>query len=844
MRWTDPSSKHKETALRLAADAEDGDKLGALYALLDFDTRLAGPPDNTFQCALEDGKINVVNAFFKYEKLREQFATSKNVVQAMGRVKKGSLKQKKQEPGRLKKRPTNLESDNDSYQQIVRSLIGCTTTFDEQVVEKIIELDLEEAWEKLPVDMKKHETPKTRGLLHLAVRHQNLGFVEKFLRLYPNSVTFQADLPAAERGSAQRESCYPLWHNNKAIVNSEVKDRNTEDSPDKIKIRNAIVTATIKGVGKMQRLSEIFQDSNEVVNELCFDLSRFNSKVYPISDFVHSLINHRENPGLLSYEHTLKYADFPALDLGPDKETPGNSVRVEHKEVFGILDWLRDKGVYEIIELIVPDRLVNPHNEVEIAKYVKDFKVENLNWRILDMSISVFQDEETKERIEYLHLYSSGKRAVISHWLSNEGVASLKNLKTLDIYVIQELMTRQECYDTLAYIRREFKKAKSAQDIDINITAQPWNPTHERLADLEEIAERAFPKLSRFIRSYCKHTEDYDTGKRPFRPIKVAIIDNGILSIAPGSEVLWGGSKTYQRSDNYSGSSETQYIKQESPDDSKSDGKFSDLKGHRGNQKTLWSRVKGGKSFVDEGSRVGPWLFASDPHGTQMANIICAIDPLCELYVAKVTEGRYGVTPSRVARAIRWAILQKVDIISMSFATLDNNPDLERACNDADAAGIVMLCSTHDEGAKIKDAYPASFPSTISITACDEFGSPLRNSQQKYDYGILGQDVAAGVVPFLESDDRISGSSVATAIAAGLSSLILSCDRIAHPDGTYEVSPRKAIVKHHLRQMLATDDQYILLEKFGRIDLKLKDGLNIVAEEIINNVFKKATYNT
>lgn len=68
-------------------------------------------------------------------------------------------------------------------------------------------------------------------------------------------------------------------------------------------------------------------------------------------------------------------------------------------------------------------------------------------------------------------------------------------------------------------------------------------------------------------------------------------------------------------------------------------------------QRTLWSRIKLGRSFVDDDHQLSPWLFASDPHGTQLANIICAIDPACELYVAKVTDGRDGIRPHRVARA-------------------------------------------------------------------------------------------------------------------------------------------------------------------------------------------------
>ncbi|KAI8945698.1 hypothetical protein F4801DRAFT_584162 [Xylaria longipes] len=41
-------------------------------------------------------------------------------------------------------------------------------------------------------------------------------------------------------------------------------------------------------------------------------------------------------------------------------------------------------------------------------------------------------------------------------------------------------------------------------------------------------------------------------------------------------------------------------------------------------------RVIKGPSFVDENYTMGSRSFSSDPHGTQMMNLICAIDPCCE----------------------------------------------------------------------------------------------------------------------------------------------------------------------------------------------------------------------
>ncbi|KAI0444581.1 hypothetical protein F4803DRAFT_511204 [Xylaria telfairii] len=60
------------------------------------------------------------------------------------------------------------------------------------------------------------------------------------------------------------------------------------------------------------------------------------------------------------------------------------------------------------------------------------------------------------------------------------------------------------------------------------------------------------------------------------------------------------------------------------------------------------SQVVKGKSFLADGYRLGSWSFASDLHGTQMANLICAIDPHCGILVPKVTEGRYGVDAGRL----------------------------------------------------------------------------------------------------------------------------------------------------------------------------------------------------
>jgi len=341
----------------------------------------------------------------------------------------------------------------------------------------------------------------------------------------------------------------------------------------------------------------------------------------------------------------------------------------EHEEIFVILDWLRkSKTVTTILELQVRDRLYNPHDEHRIAQYVEDFKVENLNWRFLDLSISVF--EQSRKRLAGIHLYASGKQAPISHWFSEEGLESLPNLEHVYIHIVQDMIRPGPCKDLQRDLKkrlrmlRKSKVLRRLKSTDADIDVQPWNPKSlDMIRGLDEIGKRAVPKLFRFIDGYrnlvenrqreietlradvkqmkeagieagqasvrdinrdgilletsrTNSFEDLKTKtqrleeleKNPFEPTKVAILDNGILSVPPAHQ-------------------------------SKS-----------GEAHGLLSRIKEGRSFVDDADRSSPWLFASNPHGTQMANLICAVDPTCELYVAKVTEGRYGISPGRVAK--------------------------------------------------------------------------------------------------------------------------------------------------------------------------------------------------
>jgi len=81
---------------------------------------------------------------------------------------------------------------------------------------------------------------------------------------------------------------------------------------------------------------------------------------------------------------------------------------------------------------------------------------------------------------------------------------------------------------------------------------------------------------------------------------------------------------------------------------------------------------------------------------------------------------------------------------------------------------------------------------------------------------------------------------VATAIAAGLSSLIISCLRLANPEQTFEGVRRAKAVERKLDDMRSKGTKYVLLEKFGGLDQKIKEGEPINAEVILETAFVTA----
>jgi hypothetical protein len=138
-------------------------------------------------------------------------------------------------------------------------------------------------------------------------------------------------------------------------------------------------------------------------------------------------------------------------------------------------------------------------------------------------------------------------------------------------------------------------------------------------------------------------------------------------------------------------------------------------------------------------------------------------------------------------QAILWAIEKKVHIISMSWTiqkTPDNDADFERlsaAIKKAQDAGILMFGAASDQGFNNAiNPYPAKAPGVICIGAAKWSGHVEEAAERDADYVFPGGTFT--LPPSQTNHDKqpqqVSGSSFATALASGLTALILYCVEI------------------------------------------------------------------
>ncbi|CAG9981145.1 unnamed protein product, partial [Clonostachys byssicola] len=582
--------------------------------------------------------------------------------------------------------------------------------------------------------------------LHVAVQNRRQDMVADLLKEFPEQVVVKAPK-------------YPLEH-------LSTKDSSKDDVAFST-IRNDLMAAMIYDRDlSIQHIRKILKDSKR--KGMCLHLTSMDTSERNFFDYVQFLISSEKmQRPFFKFESVLKYAAFPNLRTPscPNNALPLKSKHLDHKEIQDVYEWLRRRNVTKVMEVSVPDRLDDPHSDDVVAECINGWDTRILKWKKLDLYLgNLYKGDEDK--LEELELYSSGNRSVHDQWYQQ-----LERFKKDVMSDARVELVKKELEDRLAQVkerlvekkkkRSEEQQEKPSEEQDDDPDDQPFtldsclwdsNLSYAVPTNLEDIAvQTAWPTLDAFTQAFKSYP-----GSNKARKTKVAIIDSGV--------VVYGGLSEINSSSSASPGQD------------------------------LAHRIVDGVSLVSSGNSEEPFWHATDPHGTQMAKLISSINPLCELYVIKVTETRTaGVSANNVAastnahhhQAIEWAREKKVDIISLSLVVYqDSDQNLAHQINLAKDEDIVILSSTADGGMRKENTTTSADKSAhievINIGASDWNGNLLNESQKAgYDYCMVGQNVPVGLVPFLKSREVVTGSSVATALAAGLAALIVACCRIS-----------------------------------------------------------------
>ncbi|TLD03660.1 uncharacterized protein PgNI_11877 [Pyricularia grisea] len=493
----------------------------------------------------------------------------------------------------------------------------------------------------------------------------------------------------------------------------------------------------------------------------------------------------------LDFDSVLQYVAFPRIELQKHGDAADNETDELHSgrlDMIFLFNWLREKGVKRIVRVEVDDMEMPCHSDEAIEEALAGFDVEVLDWKREDLDVTTLH--HIGDKLREVHLYWGGRNAVLRSWSEKgEGLCKLPELEKITVKHVRGLECESRTKTNLESFQARLNeswgtdgtehgqstatgtnsntqgKAKPRQKPKVHLpkssqirTQHPDHLGHtpntsqpqERRVDPHKwmLCMEEFASSFRQIRELRKKHSD------PFlRPVTIALIDDGVNIT---HEELCGR--------NFPGKSFDHY---------KEDG--------------WW--------------RVSPYWNSATGHGTLMARLIQRICPSATIHVIKLKTVRTAnsdkiqIDSQSAVQAIRHATEIGAQVICMSWTTKPPEDPMEKAAFDdairfAHSKDVLMFCAASDQGSFPEFTYPhASNPNyTFRIGAARATGktADFVGGGQDLSFVFPGHDVVMkplysdiGTDGGFDAFASHTGSSVATALAAGLAALVYECVRLA-----------------------------------------------------------------
>ncbi|KAJ4111451.1 hypothetical protein NW768_011804 [Fusarium equiseti] len=535
---------------------------------------------------------------------------------------------------------------------------------------------------------------------------------------------------------------------------------------------------------------EFLYGDNENDQQLYFEFPAMPKKEpenIDIHDFKESYRNFK-------FDEVLQYVKFRPLKIANRPLDP----RAGREDVSLFFRWLsEEKLVKNIVKVIVDDKSNTPHSDLAIEKSLRLFEIDILEWQKIDLDPETIRFSCRDTNLRELRLLWSGSNAVLRAWSEPEGLVEIKTLERIVIYEDEKhLEPKQQISRNLEEFRKRILKNRKKEYTPISCS---WH--------------RAEPQA----RSRTKADHNKEPGKTSQNYRWLDIMDD-FVSGMDNLEFPDRFADKYQKDESL-----PLPLRQDVTVALIDDGV--DLM-HKGISGNIGTGRSFGNAFEDQDLSGAPQSFhaSATGHGTCMAQMITRMCPKVKIFVCKLDfirqhAGKPSFTAKSAAEAVEHAILRRFDIISISWTIYrdkNNKDDLERlrkALSRADDLGILVFCSAPDIGSErsqtLQDYYPYGCetlsPCVFRIGASNAEGISHKNDKINVDYMLPGYNV------HLREDDQLNevdglpktGSSVATALAAGLAALVIHCVRISAIYSFYAKNP--------------IDSDYINLDSFKEV---------------------------
>ncbi|UKZ61193.1 uncharacterized protein TrAtP1_002463 [Trichoderma atroviride] len=458
-------------------------------------------------------------------------------------------------------------------------------------------------------------------------------------------------------------------------------------------------------------------------------------------------------------DSALEYVSLPQYHAQESKvdtesDTTSNNPTIDHEKKkeeernphVAIFQWLGEKKVKKIFRVSVEDREQGkvPHTDEAIYTMLKPFDIEIWDWRKYDISSETILKGAVNTR--ELYLYWSGNIAVMQSWACKRGLAQLEKIESITIVLAEKSMeTETVCQEAFQDFQEKFwkRRQKDIRKEKIKLRVPKESAQHLSASqDLGIKGSASDPIASEpvWIRKMQEMIDLLLTFKKvPIEEVvKIALIDKGVDR--ENSEV-----RAIERGQSFCRG------KRAIPHAQTWDAEFQE------------------------------WDARPPVHGTQMAICIQKVCPMARLYVARMDDSdTQEFTLESAIKAINWAKEMGVDIISMSWSFKAKGGDcsteeiatFKETISKAKAHGILLFASLNDEeGVNIDDYYPCGLSDVFKIGSATKWGDKAQHSRTGSNFILPGKDISLPDV-----DNRIkdvSGSSIATAFAAGLAGLVL-----------------------------------------------------------------------